>query len=111
VLEIQTRLCNFLEECSAAIRHADYNQKKALNEKKRALLSRMEELLTQQAAGIQNRRYSAKNSGLFFNLLLESKDVIAVSFRLVKLHQRLQQSMDSDSAALFIAREELPGEG
>ncbi len=111
VLEIQKRLSAFLKECANTIQHSGYDQKKVLNEKKRALLNRLEELLTQQAAGIQDRRYSAKNSGLFFNLLLESKDIIAVSFRLVKLHHRLQKSLDSGSSALFIAQEELPAEG
>jgi hypothetical protein len=111
VQEVQKRLSSFLVECGNAIQQSRFDKKKELNEKKRALLSRMEELLTQQAAGIQQRRYNAKNSGLFFNLLLESKDIIAVSFRLVKLHQRLQKSLDSNSSGLLIAQEELPGEG
>ena len=85
------------------LRQSNFKQRKKIQKEKRELLSQIENLLSLQAAGIQQHRYGSRNSVLFFNLMLESKDIVAVAFRFIKLHSRLQESMEYGATQSFIA--------
>ena len=57
---------------------------------KKPLFIQIETLLADQSDGIKKKTYSARNSILFFSLLLETKDLIAVAARFVKLYYLLE---------------------
>ena len=59
---------------------------------KNSLLQSLEEAVKQQMRGIKEETYGARNSQLIFKLLLESKDLIAVAARFVKLYHRMRKS-------------------
>lgn len=65
---------------------------------KKRLLKMLEDGLTQQVHGIKEGVFGARNSQLIFKILLETKDMIAISARFIKLYQRLNQT---DKATSF----------
>ena len=101
--EVREKLTALLNGCAQVLRQSNFKQRKKIQKEKRELLSQIENLLSLQAAGIQQHRYGSRNSVLFFNLMLESKDIVAVAFRFIKLHSRLQESMESGATQSFIA--------
>ncbi len=109
--ELGEELKAFLEDCASAIRSANFSQRKAFKGKKQQLLLRVEGLITEQSAGIKKQQYGSRNSILFFNFLLESKDIIAVAFRFVKLHNRLQKTLDSGQSDSLISASDDGEEG
>jgi phosphate/sulfate permease len=64
----------------------------ALIEMKDQLLLLLGELLRQQSAGYQQEQYNARNSLLYFTLLLEGKDVIAIAARFAKLYRSAKEA-------------------
>ena len=60
-----------------------------LQAQKRKLIALIDEALATQATGIKDETYGARNSMLVFSILLETKDLIAVSHRFVKLFASL----------------------
>ena len=83
----------FLAESAEIIRTDNYTNLPQLLGAKQPLFDKIEELLAMQSRGIQQQAYSARNSILFFNLLLETKDLIAVAARFVKLYHRLKNDL------------------
>ena len=81
----------YLHRCSEAIHKWDFKDFDQLMADKKPILARIESLLAQQSEGIKQETYGARNSILFFSLLLETKDLIAVAARFVKLYHRLDQ--------------------
>ena len=63
---------------------------KRVNRSKTEILNAIERLMIEQADGIQNERYSSRNSQLMFTILFELKDMTAVAARFIKLMQRLE---------------------
>ena len=55
---------------------------------KKNLLILLEDSLKNQVQGIKEENYGARNSQLMFKILLETKDLIAIASRLIKLHKR-----------------------
>jgi phosphate/sulfate permease len=55
---------------------------------KKNLLILLEDSLKNQVQGIKEENYGARNSQLMFKILLETKDLIAIASRLIKLHNR-----------------------
>lgn len=72
-----------------------------LEQEKTALFQQIEILLSQQVVGIKADSYNAINSFLFFNILLEIKDLVAVSFRFLKLYARLEKMHDIPPLSLI----------
>ena len=62
-----------------------------LIDRKKQLLDKLEGQLLGQISGIKDKTYGSKNSLLYFNVLLQTKDLIAVATRFVKLIYRVQQ--------------------
>ena len=60
---------------------------------KTALLAELSDLLDQQVTGIQTGNYGSKNSQLFFSIILETKDLVAVTYRFTKLFYRIDKDM------------------
>jgi hypothetical protein len=101
--EVESALCGLLDDAAGVLRSGEFSQRKALRQRKRELMRRIEDLLGEQAHGIQSQRYSSRNSMLFFNLLMESKDIAAVAFRFIKLHHRLENALKSGQSEHLLA--------
>ena len=56
--------------------------------------------------GIKNETYSARNSILVFNILLETKDLISISARLVKMYCRLERDYPQMDSLFVITSED-----
>ena len=61
----------------------------------------IENLLAQQSQGIRSGKYSKQNSLLFFSLMLETKDLVAVASRFVKILSRANQQVDEETYLLL----------
>lgn len=91
IRKISQDLSLFFKDCSQITRNRNYLQYDEIKARKKQLLEEIENLIARQAKGIKNETYSARNSILVFNILLETKDLISISARLVKMYCRLEK--------------------
>lgn len=96
----------FFKDCSQITRSRNFLQYEDIKARKKVLLEEIENLITRQAKGIKNETYSARNSILVFNILLETKDLISVSARLVKMYCRLERDYPQIDSLLVITSED-----
>ena len=87
--EIDNRVQTFLEEIITSIDSRKWESIEQLSKHKSDLLGEIDRLLGEQVDGIKSNEYSSKNSLLYFSILLETKDIVAVAMRFVKLYHRL----------------------
>lgn len=93
--EICFALEAYLELCIRMIGSEHYNGSSELENRKKIALNRIEALIAQQSQGIKKEIYSPRNSMLFFSLLLETKDLIAVAAQFVQLYRRRGEKTSS----------------
>ncbi|HRD79164.1 MAG TPA: inorganic phosphate transporter [Saprospiraceae bacterium] len=55
-------------------------------------LNHLEEMLSIQIAGIKSSKYGFRNTSLMFTLLLETKDLVQISYRFAELYHRLHHN-------------------
>lgn len=101
--EISEKTQAYLQRCSRMIDGRNYEDFEPLMADKNPLFARIETLLAQQAEGIQQERYGARNSMLFFSILLETKDLIAVAARFAKLYYRLEEHLTPEAPWVLVA--------
>ncbi len=94
-------LDRYFLKISDAIKANDYPLYQQLEKEKQQLFISIETILSQQVEGIKTGTYNAINSFLFFNILLELKDLIAVALRFFKLYTRLEMVENKNSWALL----------
>ena len=104
--QISKDLAEYLNLCAYMLRTRDFKDFPSIKINKKKLLSDIELLLAQQTEGIKNASYSARNSILFFSLILETKDLIAVAARFVKLYYRLETQHTPDSPWVLVTGNE-----
>ena len=81
---------NYLNYLSEIIKNRSFDQIQHVIAKKQILLTELERILSNQMEGIKRRKYGKRNSLLFFSLILETKDIIAVAARFVKLFSHVK---------------------
>ncbi len=86
---VQAELQPYLERIADMLRRRDFSGYQSMLDQKQALHVLLEQLLAQQVEGIKKSAYGARNSLLYFSLLLETKDLIAVAARFAKLYYRI----------------------
>ena len=86
---VQEQLKPYLEQIADMLRRRDFSGYQTALEQKQKLHVSLEKLLAEQVDGIKKQAYGARNSLLYFSLLLETKDLIAVAARFAKLYYRL----------------------
>jgi phosphate/sulfate permease len=94
-------LDHFFTGIAEALNKNDYSNKSSLKEEKKAILKDIEKLLSVQVVGIKKASFNAINSFLFFNILLELKDLVAVGHRFLKLYTRLEEAADENTWILI----------
>ncbi|MBP9198268.1 MAG: hypothetical protein KBF35_11410, partial [Saprospiraceae bacterium] len=67
----------------------DYDDLADIRISKRSVFDNIEKALSLQVEGIARKEYGFKNTDIFLNLLLETKDLVAISVRFSKLLHRL----------------------
>ena len=55
-------------------------------------MNHLEETLSEQIAGIKSSKYGFRNTSLMFTLLLETKDLVQISYRFAELYHRLHHN-------------------
>lgn len=58
-------------------------------QQKRDLLAAIEDAIVKQVQGIKEKYYNSRNSQLYFTILLEIKDLVAITARFVKVYYRV----------------------
>ena len=106
IRKISQDLSLFFKDCSQITRSRNHLQYDEIKAKKKILLEEIENLITYQAKGIKNETYSARNSILVFNILLETKDLISISARLVKMYCRLERDYPQVDSLFVITSED-----
>lgn len=89
LLNIKNQLYEYLGLILQTLNDRTYSDLTPILKTKKALFIQLEEMLSGQVDGIKQETYNARNSLLYFSLALETKDLIAVAARFVKLYHRL----------------------
>ncbi|OWY23710.1 phosphate:sodium symporter [Sphingobacteriales bacterium UPWRP_1] len=92
---LQELLNNYLLLIIEGFKNYNFNTLQQVLQQKQALFENLENMLALQINGIKQHQYNATNSHLFFNILLETKDIIAVAARFMKLYNRLHLAYDN----------------
>jgi Na+/phosphate symporter len=101
LLELARTVERFLEQVARTLQTGHPDDAVRVLQEKPGLLQRIEELLNDQVRGLRQRIYGNRNTMLFFSLQLETKDIIAVAARFVKLYRRHQEAEGNEKPLLF----------
>ncbi|NNK70619.1 MAG: inorganic phosphate transporter [Flavobacteriaceae bacterium] len=85
---VASQIRNHHEQVKAYLRDPDAKKLEKVNELKRTALRSLELTLSKQIEGIKSDDFGAINSNILFKILLESKDLVAITTRLVKVYDR-----------------------
>lgn len=99
----------FLEKSAQIIRSRDYTSFEELMQARRPIFTKIDNLLATQSHGIREEGYSARNSILFFSILLETKDLIMDAASFVKMYYTVDNELSVDDP--FILVNKTHGEG
>lgn len=99
-------LALYFDRITEMINSQDFTLYQEAKQQKKALLLSLEGLMAHQVDGIKRKAYNASNSLLFFSLLLETKDMVAVAARFAKLFYRLYQNPHRPGLTLVSESEE-----
>ena len=99
--KMQEEVSDYLRNIEEVLGNGAYHSLAAILEEKRSLFLHLEKLINHQVEGVKERKYGRRNSMLYFSLLLELKDMIAVAARFVKLYSRVQQSVREEEMSLM----------
>ncbi len=107
--DLEKQLDGYLDGVIDLISSRDETRLSHLMSIKTELLGHIESALSNQVGEIRSGTTGERNSLLFMSLLLETKDLVAVSSRLVKLyHRALEQRPDAPLLLPFTSSSELP---
>ncbi|MBP6448341.1 MAG: inorganic phosphate transporter [Saprospiraceae bacterium] len=89
IRKIEIEVVTYLNIIAAAIDKNEYEDINDVKAYKRSIFDNIEEALAKQVEGVSKKEYGFKNTDLVINLLLETKDLVAISVRFSKLLRRL----------------------
>jgi hypothetical protein len=101
--EIQQAIGIYFEEVQELLKQKEFKGLDRLLTEKRKLFLQLERLISQQVEGIRKEEYGRRNSMLYFSLLLELKDLIAVAARFAKLYERAQRALTIEKGTPLVA--------
>ncbi len=86
---LQDELVNYLTTISKQLNKYDFETYQSIKNSKRIIFDHIENALSQQVEGVVNKEFGFKNTDINLNILLETKDLVAVAMRFSKLIHRL----------------------
>lgn len=99
---LQQQTSRFLKACEQAIQLRDFDDFHQLLDQKKQLLKQIDRDLSSQMAGIKAGTFGARNSMLYFSLMLETKDLLSIAMRLVKLYFHLENVMSPEEPYVLV---------
>jgi hypothetical protein len=79
----------YLDDITEFLTKNDYSETSLLKVNKRSIFDQIELTLSKQVEGISLKAYGFKNTDLMMSILLETKDMVAISSRFAKLMKRI----------------------
>jgi phosphate/sulfate permease len=89
IQKIKIEVITYLANIANSLDIHDYDDLADIRISKRSVFDNIEKALSLQVEGIARKEYGFKNTDIFLNLLLETKDLVAISVRFSKLLHRL----------------------
>ena len=86
--EIKESVILYLEKIATLIAIQSLEKGQEILGHKKVILENIDLILEKQVIGIKEKRFGARNSQLIFKVLLETKDLVAIAGRFVKLYTR-----------------------
>jgi uncharacterized membrane-anchored protein YhcB (DUF1043 family) len=84
VFELKKMVIDYLNEVQLYLEDSANDFPASIGESKSEIMRYIDELTELQVKGLESARYTIKNSNLFFSILLETKDLVAVANRFTK---------------------------
>jgi len=91
IIEIEKSVLAYMEIIKNDLLDKEHNLSDETRITKRAIFDQIESALSNQVEGIMRKEYGFKNTNIILSLLLETKDLIAISIRFAKLLHRLKK--------------------
>ncbi len=82
----------YLNNVAMRMEESNFEKIDDLKQQKKVIFNLLENFLSEQIQGIQQNGLGRRNSMLIFSIKLETKDIVAVAHRFVKLYNRLQSN-------------------
>lgn len=89
IRKIEIEVVTYLNIIANAIDKSNYEDINDVKAYKRSIFDNIEEALSKQVEGVSKKEFGFKNTDLIINILLETKDLVAISVRFSKLLRRL----------------------
>lgn len=88
---IKIKLDKYIDYIQEVIKNGNFSQKSLddIRVLKAEFLREIENATSQQITGIMDKKYGFKNTSLYFTILLELKDLSAITARFIKLYSRI----------------------
>jgi hypothetical protein len=90
-MEIEKSVLTYMEVIKNDLMDKEHNLSDETRITKRAIFDQIESALSNQVEGIMRKEYGFKNTNIILSLLLETKDLVAISIRFAKLLHRLKK--------------------
>lgn len=87
--KIENEVLHYLHSIAAYLENQEFGTLQDLKALKRSIFDNIETALSRQVEGVSHKAYGFKNTDLMLSVLLETKDLIAISVRFSKLINRL----------------------
>ena len=100
--QISEDVSTFFNTSARMIEERDYREIEALLESRRPIFNKVDNLLAAQSKWIKEENYSARNSILFFNFLLETKDLISDAAAFVRLYYSIENDLTPDDPWILV---------
>lgn len=91
ILLIENEVLAYLKYISISLNTQEYDELGEIKFHKRSIFDKIELALSSQVDGISKKEYGFKNTDIILSLLLETKDLVAISVRFSKLLHRLNK--------------------
>jgi len=91
IIQIVKEVMEYLKYISKSLQAHDYLELTEVRANKRSIFDHIESALSHQVEGVAKKEYGFKNTDIFLNILLETKDLVAISVRFSKLLHRLNK--------------------
>ena len=91
VLAIKSEVNEYLTALVTCLNDQYFVELASFKQRKRSIFDHIEHALIIQVDGISSKEFGFKNTDLTFSILLETKDLVAISVRFAKLFRRLSR--------------------